>query len=187
MEDSKELIHKTIEYTTYIYGLLPQKMKDESITSELIKENLVERNKQHHIILYEHIKSMTDTMIQVVLRLKPMTTGKDNTSQLHHIETIIYSCLKAIKATKNIRHELVDLRESIDPVLEKLYPNLLEMLIIYYRQIYSVMEHPVNENGHHDQSEKNTYNSEQLVLAFGTIKHIHQEFTHLFYEANQSQ
>lgn len=144
MEDSKDLILKTVEYTTFIYGIPRKQLQTKELAANMLKKSLLPRDKKHHIALYEHLKSMADIMLQAVLRLKPMTVGKDNTIQLHHIETVIYSCLKSIKATKNIHHELIDLRESIDPSLQKLYMHLLDLLISYYQEIHLITKQPIN-------------------------------------------
>lgn len=92
---------------------------------------------------------------------------------------MIYSCLKSIKATKNIHHELVDLRESIDPTLQTIYQELFDKLVNYYRQIITVTLHIPNGVP--------THNYELLLQTFGMIKQIHSEFGELFISFNNGK
>ncbi len=167
-------MERTIAYTSYIYGINWEHCKHLEFDPEAVTKTLLPWKKQEHIHQYEKIKQDSDIMITALLHLKSLKKGKDNALQLRHIETSLYSCLKAIKAIKNIRHELVDLRESMDPKLQLLFKKTLEMLVIYYRHIANVTQRHNTVVGY-----------DELYSAFGVIKRLHTEFMHLFLEVSK--
>lgn len=169
--DSKDLLEKTIAYTGYIYGISWEKCKPLEFNADVVLATPIAWRKQEHIHQYEQIKNDSDIMLTALLHLKSLKKGKDNALQVHHIETTLYSCIKAIKAIKNIRHELIDLRETMDPKLQQLFKQSVEMLIVFYRHLANVT-----------QRHNSVVAYEELTHAFGVIKHIHAEFMHLFLE-----
>lgn len=162
-EDMKMLIEGTLQYTEYIYGLKPKLLETKDLTEEIAGTHLLKRNKATHIDQYEVVKTMADKLFAAVLQLKGMKKNQESVQQLRHIDKTIASCLKAVKATKNIRRDLLDLRESDETVFKQLYEKLLATQVSFYRYLYRSM-------GEYDMSK-----FESLSQALLLMKHFQQE------------
>gem|GEM_PF-3713826 len=88
---------------------------------------------------------------------------ESSTKQLHNIETSIYSTLKAIKAIKNIRRDLLDLRESSDEQSKKIYEEIVTTQLQISRHLSFIHE---EQQG----------NYEELIRAVEVLKNHHQAF-----------
>jgi len=162
-EDMKMLIDVTMEYTQYIYGLKSKLLAAKGFDEKTIRKSLLIRNKSTHIEQYETVRSMADKLFAAVLQLKGMKKSQENVQQLRHLDNTIASCLKAIKATKNIHRDLLDLRESDESAFQNLYEKLFATQITFYRHIYVSME------------KVDTSRFETLSQAFLLMKHFQQE------------
>jgi hypothetical protein len=67
--------------------------------------------------MYEKTQAVAEQLLFFIMRLKEMNIDSAQAQQIHNIETTIYSVLKAIKSIKNIRSNLIDMKESVDPVI----------------------------------------------------------------------
>lgn len=102
-------------------------------------------------------------MLLVVSRLKQFKMSDASASQLHNIETSIYSTLKAIKAIKNIRRDLLDLRESEDEQSKMIFEQIVSTQLQISRHLSFVHEWEAG-------------NYEELIRAVEVLKAHHQAF-----------
>lgn len=162
-EDSKLLLRTSHHYISYIYGISHKQLEAKEFSKETVRATPINREKQEHIKLYEQSKKIADTLLLVCARCKQFKMDPANAKQLHNIETTIYSTLKAIKAIKNIRRDLIDLREATEPASISLYNQCVLTQIDIGRHLINI---------HDDKAD--IY--EELILAVELLKKHHAAF-----------
>lgn len=138
-EDTKQLIRETIDYNTYIWGISHDMLESSSFVLDEIREEKVGFDNETHRKLYDDNQEVATRLLQFLDQVETIKDKSDTHTGNSKLESIIVNCISSMKHIKNIRHNLIALRDSSDPAAVQLSTLLRDQTASLYRQMTTVI------------------------------------------------
>lgn len=139
-EDCKTLIHMTFDYNTFAFGLKKDLFEKVVSDKDELLPDLHDRDKEKHRMQYDRAREAGNVLLEYVIQLRSSSLTPDANETASRIEQTINDCFRSLKSTKNIYHDLQDLRESSHPILKSLFGRFLLNAHSFYARMYTIID-----------------------------------------------
>lgn len=139
-EDTKTLIDQAMHYNTYLLGLTQDHIKEGTEAYTAIPKNLEDRNKEYHVSLYDKAKDTGNILLSHLLKLKELPMSDDAAQTTSSIDKTIHAVFRSLKSTKNIYHDVQELKGTTDKKLQELYKTLFIHVTWVYQHVATITD-----------------------------------------------
>lgn len=146
LADSKEMIAHAIRYNCYPrwFGLQDLQSWSFKDIESFISGFDVEKHDQE----YELNQQRADYLFQFIAKIRQVSLSSEEITPIDNCYNAILACIRSMKAIKNIRHNILALRQSDDKLRQELYVSLKRDNIHLYKEVTAIIAEWDDQRSH---------------------------------------
>lgn len=135
-DDHKYMTRQALEYISMIWGLDTQRIENNENSASVL-DNLIKFDNEVHRKLYLLFKNQMDIVLSSIQTIAWLDLSSEDRVRTQVLLNRFIALSNACKSIENIRENISTLRDNLDSKVRTLYYEMLEIVIMFNRSVYS--------------------------------------------------